>query len=306
MNRILIAKDLPIAQNLEIDQLQAGQIGIFGMGGGDFTMKPVGKLTEVDFLQVYVGGNPLPSDIIDTRNPRRMHWVKTPFHAPVKNVWRFSTSHVPKSMYDTWSIKVKIADRASNQWTLEFSVSKACTTLKELYCEIEKKIDKSPYLSAVADEGGVVIVPNDINHTIQVGASFEPDMRCQSASCVPICYDVKEIVEANYGAGSKAHVRDIEFKYRPSLGNHLLEFGHEIPFPQILTDTNGVEEYDLYTGVYGNQNHAGGDQGREVFEMTHTLILAIPKNSQAGTGFQQLMEAQLQRLGIKFAVSPVI
>lgn len=303
MNRILIAKDLPLAQNLEVDQLAKGQIGVYGMGSQDFQMKPVGKLTDVDFLQIYVGGNPLPSDNIDVKSPRKMQWYKLPYHEPVKNVWRFSTTHLPTNMYDTWRVKVKIRDRADNQWTFAFNVSGMFSTLKDMYYAIEKKIDGNKYLSAFSDEAGVTITPNDINHTIQVGASFEPNPLCITSPCASVCYDVNEIVEANYGAGTLQHVKDIEFKYRPSLGNHLIEFGHQIPYPSLLSETNGVDKYDLYTGVYSNQNHAGGDQGREVFEMVHTLIIAVPKDSDAGKGLQQLIEAQTKQ---KVQISAVI
>jgi hypothetical protein len=303
MNRILVAKNLAVAQNKAIADLTVGQIGIYGMGLNDQLWKPVGKLTKAEWLQVYVGGEYLPSGIIDAK-PAASHWTKIPYSEGVKPVWRFSTAHKNTSVYDEWVISITGTNSlgSGDHWTETFSATGNLKTPFEVYCALEKKIDASKYYTAVADKGGLIVTTKELGQDFTLGAYFVPDPTSNcSNGCCSVTWDAKKTVEAAAGSGSATQVRELQFKYRPSLGNmSFTEVQH--PFPEILPETS-TDTFDLYIGTYSNPNDAGGDQSQSVFKMEHTLVIAVPAGSVAGTGFRQVIEAQL---GKTFIDSPIV
>jgi hypothetical protein len=309
MRRILIAKDLPLGQNKEIEQLAKGQIGIYGMNKDKYLFEPAGIGGSYEWLQVYLGGTPPPSDTIDMpayEGTRLLSLKKAPYKKAINAVWRVSVDYAGKSSFDEFLISIAPLDTNAVEWVAEkYSVTGASKDLETLYCKLADQINtKSTSFTAKATAAGLDIT------SVQEGVFFQPSGRFVKDEtdlcnpCVCVNWEVKELVQANGGSGSCKHIQALDFQFRPHKGAMEGYWDKITPTPALFGECEdcSTAEFDLYLLHYANANHASNDLGREVFEMTHELILAYPKGSAGGDEFQLFVETLT---GKKFIISPL-
>ena len=147
---------------------------------------------------------------------------------------------------------------------------------------------------------------NNIYLNYEISGEFIADPN--NCNACPACasWTVESLVEGNGGNGHFDHLARLDYKYRPHKGSlEHLEYGGAIyPVPKLLDKAElGDYEGDVYILTYSNKDHAGGDEGREVFEMKHTLVVAFPTGSADGDQYVKMIETLLK---VKVINSPLV
>jgi hypothetical protein len=293
MRRLFVITKDKIAQNKTIGELVKNELAVYGMSKQTYLVEPAGLGGNYEWIQIVEGGDALPSDTIEVSNTKA-RFVKNPFKLPIKPIVRASVEYSGKSTYDEFVIRISPMNDIEIQFEAEtFSVNGHFATGLALYTALAKEINCKSYdYCAEGTAAGLDITAKRFNLFFSVGGEFRADPDSMCNDCPPCTqWTVEYLVQGNAGNGTFDDIYKMDYEFRPHKGS-LEHFEERLyPTPTLIDKaTYGAIEFDTYILSYSNKNHNGGDMGREVFEMSHELVVAIDRTLTTGDEYVKVIE----------------
>lgn len=311
MERLFIVDNTStFKQNTRIEDLKNHEIAAFGMALHSGVLEQYNLGTPYEFIQFYSGASRQDSGVISVNTDKWRTFRKVPYSEPIASTWRASFTNDKVGYKDEFEVKIAILDNENETYAKNesYSVFSHGRSKLELYKDLAKQISQSKYFDAGYDEAGVLITAlSSVPHEISVGGRFNKNVSdcptCESSEVIGT-----QVARYAAGSGSWQQVRELDRLYLASRGDLSDDWDMKAPRPSVYGDgfTDAQKEnakFDLFHLEYANPISAGGDQGRENFEMRHVFTVAIHKDNTDAQGLYT--KVIKDALGLTLQVSPL-
>lgn len=300
MRKLLIAKDLPLAQKAHPFDLAEGELGVFAMDASTFRIGSITSITgPAQCLVVAVGtANGFDSTTLVTpeQKVRQFNLRKLPGKFAIKPVLLAHAEGLGATPDDVFILKVAVRDfgryGGNEFFNQQFTVKGKFDTQEHLAEALMSEVSKATDTYIVplsATAAGFEFTAKDANVTIEAALQYVNG----NPKCSP-CYDTKGCVTLTtpprVGSGTPEQLKQLERQFSMWTGvawNYLADMPQSAAKPIVAGQL-----YDLiWLNVQNRLNYV--DNLGISFESWGDNIIAIPKDSQLVNEFEQVLESAL-------------